>query len=120
MSSIPINGTTTAPGGPYIFQPTMNTSAGPFGNTGVITAPGGVVSDADRVSEADLASEVFSTPIETLINMWVTRYGNAWVDIADVMDDRFYGRVFKRLRSLSELEVHYLTDRARYVCRRHE
>ena len=97
-----------------------NTTAGPFGNTGVMTAPGGVVSDADKVSGEDLASEVFSTPIETLINMWVTRYGNAWVDIADVMDDRFYGRVFKRLRSLSELEVHYLTDRARYVCRRHE
>jgi hypothetical protein len=97
-----------------------NSTLPPGNRTGVITAPGGVVSDADRVSQADLDSDVFNTPVEALINLWVTRYGNAWVDIADVMDDRFYGRVFKRLRSLSELEVHYLTDRARYVCRRHE
>jgi hypothetical protein len=95
-------------------------NGGPFGNPGVITAPGGVITDADKVSQADLDSDVFNTSVESLINLWVTRYGNAWVDIADVMDDSFYGRVFKRLRSLSELEVHYLTDRARYVCRRHE
>lgn len=121
--------TATPPSGPFVIsnnaQPRMvfdnsgnlSIGGGPFGNTGIINAPGGVITDADRVSAADLESDVFNTPIETLVNLWLTKYGFTWVDIADVMDDAFYGRVFKRLRSLSELEVHYLTDRARYVCR---
>ncbi len=134
--SLPIyttNTTSTAPGGPFTIGSTaprmvldnsgnlsVGNGGGPFGSSGTITAPGGVITDADKVSMADLNSEVFSTPVETLINLWLTKYGNAWVDIADVMEDSFYGRVYKRLRSLSELEVHYLTDRARFVCRRHE
>ncbi len=101
----------------YVFAPTVNTSAGPFGNPNTITAPGGVITDADKVNMADLSSDVFNTKVETLVNLWLTKYGTEWVDISDVMEDSFYGRVYKRLRSLSELEVHYLTDRARFVCR---
>ncbi len=123
------NTNTTAPGGPFIIhnntKPSMvfdnsgnlSIGGGPFGNTGTIHAPGGVITDADKVNMADLNSDVFNSKVETLVNLWLTKYGTDWVDISDVMDDAFYGRVYKRLRSLSELEVHYLTDRARYVCR---
>ncbi len=95
----------------------LSIGGGPFGNTGTIHAPGGVITDADKVNMADLNSDVFNSKVETLVNLWLTKYGTDWVDISDVMEDAFYGRVYKRLRSLSELEVHYLTDRARYVCR---
>ena len=95
-------------------------SGGPFGSSGVLRAPGGVITEENSVTEQDLESEVFNTPIEALVNLWQTRYGNNWVDLAEVMDDRFYARVFKRLRSMGMLESHYLTDRARFVCRKPE
>lgn len=92
-----------------------NTSrGGPFGATGH------VVMATDRVSMADLNSEVFNAKIDDLINLWVTRYGNEWVDLIDIEQDEFYMRVYKRLRQLGQLEQHYLTDRSRFVCRKPE
>jgi hypothetical protein len=73
-----------------------------------------------RINMEDMNSDVFNAKVETLIDLWVTRYGNAWVDLDQVMEDVFYGRVYKRLKTMSELEVHFLTDRARFVCRRPE
>lgn len=70
--------------------------------------------------EADLNYPVYSMTIEALNNLWVTRYGNAWVDVADVEADPFYKHVANRLRQLGQLEQHYLTDRNKYVCRRPE
>jgi len=95
-------------------------SAGPFGNSGLLQAPKGVITDVDKVTERDLNSDVFNTPVETLVNAWLARYKTDWIDLDVVMEDPFYGRVYKRLRSLGELETHYLTDRARYVCRKPE
>lgn len=69
---------------------------------------------------ADLNSEVFNAKIDDLINLWVTRYGNEWVDLVDIETDEFYLRVYKRLRQLGQLEQHYLTDRSRFVCRKPE
>lgn len=66
----------------------------------------------------DLQSEAFSTPIDTLIDLWLTRYGNEWVDLERIENDEFYGLAYKRLKSLGQLETHYLTDRARFVCRK--
>ncbi len=66
----------------------------------------------------DLESLPFSTPIETLINLWVARYGNEWVDVNDVLAEEFYGLTYKRLKSMGKLETHYLTNRARFVCRK--
>lgn len=87
---------------------------GPFGATGhVVTA-------TDRINMADLNSEVFNAKIDDLINLWVTRYGNEWVDLIDIEQDEFYLRVYKRLRQLGQLEQHYLTDRSRFVCRKPE
>jgi hypothetical protein len=72
----------------------------------------------DKVSMKDLQSEAFNTPIDTLIDLWLTRYGNEWVDMDKIEGDEFYVLAYKRLKSLGQLETHYLTDRARFVCRK--
>lgn len=77
-----------------------------------VTAPGGVITNVD------LDSEAFNTPIDTLINLWVTRYGNEWVDLDRIMNDEFFSSAYKRLKALGQLETHYLTDRSRFVCRK--
>lgn len=59
-------------------------------------------------------------PLETLINLWVTKYGNDWVELDAVMNDNFYGSAYAELKAAGELEIHYLTDRSRYVCRKLE
>lgn len=83
-----------------------------------VRAPGGVITNMDEVSMKDLQSEAFSTPIDTLIDLWLTRYGNEWVDMDKIEGDEFYVLAYKRLKSLGQLETHYLTDRARFVCRK--
>lgn len=70
-----------------------------------------------EVTTAMLDSEAFSIPVNRLIDLWVARYGNKWIDIAELENDEFFIAAFKRLKQLGEVEVHFLTDRARYVCR---
>lgn len=70
-----------------------------------------------EVTTAMLDSEAFSIPVNRLIDLWVARYGNKWIDIAEIENDEFFIAAFKRLKQLGEVEVHFLTDRARYVCR---
>ena len=62
----------------------------------------------------------FTAPVSVLVDLWVTRFGNEWVDIETVEEDVFFLIAYKRLRQMAHLEVHYLTDRARYVCRKPE
>ena len=62
--------------------------------------------------------EAFKTPVVTLLNLWLTRYGNEWIDLEDIEKDEFFAIAYKRLKQMGELEQHYLTDRARYVCRK--
>jgi len=69
------------------------------------------------VTEDDLQKDVFSIPVDRLIDLWCVRFGNSWVNLEDIETDDFFITAYKRLKSLGELEVHYLTDRARYVCR---
>ena len=64
--------------------------------------------------------EAFKTPVATLLNLWLTRYGNEWIDLEDIENDEFFAIAYKRLKQMGELEQHYLTDRARYVCRKPE
>lgn len=68
-------------------------------------------------SEA-LESEAFALPVARLVDLWVTKYSNDWIDIAELQDDGFWHHVYVRLKALGEVETHYLTDRARYVCRK--
>ena len=68
----------------------------------------------------DLSHPAYKMPVKELVDLWITRYGNDWVDAAEVEDDPFYKHVHNRLRQLGQLEQHYLTDRNKYVCRRPE
>lgn len=70
-----------------------------------------------EITTAMLESEAFNIPVSRLIDVWVTRFGNKWVDLETLEGDEFFNSAFKRLKQLGEVEVHYLTDRARYVCR---
>ena len=73
-----------------------------------------------QILSMELESEAFTVPVSRLIDLWVVRFGNAWVDMATLEEDEFFYAAFKRLKQLGEVEVHYLTDRARYVCRKPE
>jgi len=64
--------------------------------------------------------EAFNAPVATLLNLWLTRFGNEWIDLEDIEKDEFFTIAYKRLKQMGELEQHYLTDRARYVCRKPE
>ena len=68
----------------------------------------------------ELEHEAYNVAVDALIDLWVTRYGNEWVDLSEIEQDEFFRLAYRRLKQMGELETHYLTDRARYVCRRPE
>ena len=70
-----------------------------------------------EITSAMLESEAFKIPIDRLVNLWIARFGNDWVPMELIEEDAFFSLAFKRLKQLGEVEVHFLTDRARYVCR---
>ena len=70
-----------------------------------------------EITSAMLESEAFNIPVGRLIDVWVTRFGNRWIDLETLEGDEFFSSAFMRLKQLGEVEVHFLTDRARYVCR---
>jgi hypothetical protein len=72
---------------------------------------------SSEITSAMLESEAFSVPVDSLINIWVLRFGHDWVELERIEEDAFFSVAFKRLKQLGEVEVHFLTDRARYVCR---
>ena len=65
-------------------------------------------------SQTTLLSDV---PTDRLIDLWIARWGHDWVDLQDIQDDQFFQDAYTRMRREGELEIHYLTDRAKYVCR---
>jgi hypothetical protein len=81
---------------------------------GVVRAKAFVDSE---VTTAMLESEAFNIPVSRLIDVWEARFGNKWIDLETLEGDEFFSSAFKRLKQLGEVEVHFLTDRARYVCR---
>lgn len=101
----------------------------------IATASGGIISSGtttastqnfartrsmldDGITTKELESEVFEVAIERLLDLWQTRYGDEWVDIDALSAEPFYALMYKRLKALGRLETHYLTDRARFVCRK--
>ena len=70
-----------------------------------------------EITSAMLESEAFKVPVDNLVNIWVLRVGHYWVELERIEEDLFFSLAFKRLKQLGEVEVHFLTDRARYVCR---
>ena len=67
-----------------------------------------------RESQTTLLSDI---PTARLIDLWVARWGHEWVDLLEVTEDQFFQDAYTRMRREGELEVHFLTDRAKYVCR---
>jgi hypothetical protein len=90
----------------------------PSNSTGTFRAPDGVITKTDEVNMEELESLPFNTPIETLLNLWIARFGNDWVDVNEVLAEEFYGLTYKRLKSVGQLETHYLTNKSRFVCRK--
>jgi hypothetical protein len=70
-----------------------------------------------EITSMKLESEAFKVPVDNLVNIWVLRFGHDWVELERIEEDAFFSLAFKRLKQLGEVEVHFLTDRARYVCR---
>ena len=68
----------------------------------------------------ELEHEAYNVSVDSLIDLWVTRYGNEWIDLSEIESEDFFRLAYRRLKQMGELETHYLTDRARYVCRRPE
>jgi len=80
-----------------------------------------IVGDAfPPATSMDLEHDAYKTPVATLLALWLARFGNDWIDLEKIDDDEFFSMAYRRLKSMGELEVHYLTDRARYVCRKPE
>jgi hypothetical protein len=52
-------------------------------------------------------------------DLWDARWGNNWVPIEAIVDDEFFRAAYTAMKEAGEIEMHYLTDRARYVCRRY-
>jgi hypothetical protein len=70
-----------------------------------------------EITSAMLENEAFKIPVDRLVNLWIARFGNDWVPMESIEEEEFFRLVFNRLKQLGEVEVHFLTDRARYVCR---
>lgn len=85
---------------------------GPFGTTGK-TVYGNFVNSVDLKE-----NEAFNTDVQTLSDLWLAKWGNEWVDLSDLQEDKFWTVACERLKQLGMIEQHYLTDRAMHVCRR--
>jgi len=70
-----------------------------------------------EITSAMLENEAFKIPVDRLVNLWIARFGNDWVPMEAIEEEEFFRLAFNRLKQLGEVEVHFLTDRARYVCR---
>lgn len=102
---------TTSPNTTHI-NTAIGHQGGPFGATAKVRA---------HTNSVELKeNEAYNTPTQTLCDLWVAKWGNEWVDLVDLQDDRFWGVAFERLKQLGHVEQHYLTDRAMYVCRKPE
>ena len=57
--------------------------------------------------------------LDVMHDLWDARWGNNWVPIEAIVDDEFFRAAYTAMKEAGEIEMHYLTDRARYVCRRY-
>lgn len=104
--------TTTGPNTITPLTLTASNQGGPFGATATVR---------NHTNSVELKeNEAYNTSTQTLCDLWLAKWGNAWVDIADIHDDRFWQVACERLKQLGHVEQHYLTDRATYVCRKPE
>jgi hypothetical protein len=67
----------------------------------------------DEVTHDDLNHAAYHTPVETLVGMWLTKYGNEWVKDDDVDTDEFFKHARIRLTALGRLESHQIAGNGR-------
>jgi len=101
---------------PYANIVTINNTA--TGYRLLQASPPAVHEQASCLQEHELTTAPFNMRIEDLVNLWLAKYGNEWVDVQEVTYDNYYKYVYVRLKALGELEQHYLTDRSKFVCRK--
>lgn len=68
-------------------------------------------------STSDLDHAVFKTPVATLVNLWVARFGDGWVDKKGVQGDEFFEWVAVRLKQMGKLEEHLILEKQQVVVR---
>ena len=56
--------------------------------------------------------------LDVLHDLWDARWGNDWVPMELINDDAFFQKAYIAMLKAGEIETHFLTDRARYVCKR--
>ena len=61
--------------------------------------------------------EVESIPIAQLRDLWIVKYGNAWVDVSDLDVDLFYTAVCRRLMYAGFMEKHHIPTKMESVFR---
>lgn len=47
---------------------------------------------------------VFSTPIKDLMNMWLAKFGEGWVNYREALEDEFYRHTIYRLAKAGKME----------------
>jgi hypothetical protein len=68
------------------------------------------ISQFTALTEEDLANPAFDTPLDTLVNLWLARYGDIWVDKANVIGDTFFEITAQRLLQLGHMEQHTVCE----------
>jgi len=72
----------------------------------------------DHIKGMQTAPSNDDVPIDVLADLWLVRFGDAWVDQDTINQDDFFYDAFIRLRQRGYIQQHFLTDRAKYVCRK--
>ena len=67
--------------------------------------------------EEDLKHDAMQAPLSSLANMWTVRWGNAWVNEQEFMDDDFWRLTLIRLLGANKLEKHNLINQYHAVYR---
>ena len=68
-----------------------------------------------QMTEEDLNHEAYNTPIATLQNLWLARFGSVWVDTNNLNEDLFFIIVAQRLLSAGRMDRADMVDGERAV-----
>lgn len=63
----------------------------------------------EETQSINLNEGAWDIPISQLVDLWVVRYGNKWVDESEL--DEFYEVAARRLRTLNKIESHYVNGK---------
>jgi hypothetical protein len=70
-----------------------------------------------RLREEDLKHEAMQAPLSSLADMWLARWGSAWVAEQEFMDDDFWRLTLIRLVGVNKLEKHTFVNQYHCVYR---